>query len=73
VLIDYAKKSIELTTSDGKELEYVVETVVTTKGAANRVKLNNWMIDPLCQWLMSFLMSSPRNCQVCHLTETSSL
>jgi hypothetical protein len=40
VLIDYANKSIKLTTLDGKELEYVVESVVTAKGAANRVKLN---------------------------------
>jgi hypothetical protein len=40
VLIDYAKKSIKLTTPDGKELEYVVEPAVTAKGAANRVKLN---------------------------------
>jgi hypothetical protein len=40
VLIDYAKKSIKLTTPDGKDFEYVVESVVTTKGVANHVKLN---------------------------------
>jgi hypothetical protein len=40
VLIDCAKKSIKLTTSEGKELEYVTELVVTAKGAANHVKLN---------------------------------
>jgi hypothetical protein len=40
VLIDCAKKSVKLTTPDGKELEFVVETVVTTKGIANRAKLN---------------------------------
>jgi hypothetical protein len=40
VLIDCAKKSIKLTTPDGKKLEYVTEPVVTTKGVANRVKLN---------------------------------
>jgi hypothetical protein len=40
VLIDCAKKSIKLITQDGKELEYVVEPVVTVKGAANRAKLN---------------------------------
>jgi hypothetical protein len=34
VLIDCAKKSIKLTTPDGKELEYVVEPVVTAKGIA---------------------------------------
>jgi hypothetical protein len=40
VLIDCAKKSIKLTTPDGKEMEYVVELVVTAKGVANHVKLN---------------------------------
>jgi hypothetical protein len=40
VLIDYAKKSLKLTTWDGKELKFVTEPVVTTKGAANHVKLN---------------------------------
>jgi hypothetical protein len=40
VLIDCAKKSIKLTTPEGKELEFVAEPVVTAKGAANRVKLN---------------------------------
>jgi hypothetical protein len=40
VLIDYAKKSIKLTTLNGKELEYVTEPVVIAKGAANRMKLN---------------------------------
>jgi hypothetical protein len=40
VLIDYVKKSIKLTTPNGKELKYVVEPIVTTKEVANRVKLN---------------------------------
>jgi hypothetical protein len=40
VLIDCAKKSVKLSTPDGKELEYVTEPVVTAKGAANRVMLN---------------------------------
>jgi hypothetical protein len=40
VLIDCAKKSIKLTTTNGMELEYVAEPIVTGKGAANRVKLN---------------------------------
>jgi hypothetical protein len=39
VLIDCANKLIKLTTSDGKELEYVTEPIVTAKGVANRVKL----------------------------------
>jgi hypothetical protein len=37
VLIDCAKKSVKLTTPDGKELECVTEPVVTAKGIANRV------------------------------------
>jgi hypothetical protein len=40
VLIDYAKKSVKLTTPDGKELEFVAEPVVTAKGIASRVKIN---------------------------------
>jgi hypothetical protein len=35
VLIDYAKKAVKLTTPDGKELEFIVEPVVTIKGMAN--------------------------------------
>jgi hypothetical protein len=40
VLINYANKSIKLTTPDGKELEFVTEPVVTAKGVANHVKVN---------------------------------
>jgi hypothetical protein len=40
VLIDCAKKSVKLSTPDGKELAFVVEPVVTTKGVANRARLN---------------------------------
>jgi hypothetical protein len=40
VLINCAKKSIKLTTEDGKELVYEVELLVTRKGATNRLKLN---------------------------------
>jgi hypothetical protein len=40
VLIDCAKKSVKLTTPDGKELEFIVEPVVTAKGVANRAKVN---------------------------------
>jgi hypothetical protein len=40
VLIDCAKKSIELTTPDGKEMEYVAVPVVTANGVANHVKFN---------------------------------
>jgi hypothetical protein len=40
VLIDYAKKSVKLTTPKGKEMEFIVEPVVTAKGVANRAKVN---------------------------------
>jgi hypothetical protein len=40
LLIDCTKTSVKMDTPDGKEMEYVVEPVVTTKGAANHVKLN---------------------------------
>jgi hypothetical protein len=40
VHIDCTKKSIKLTTPDGKELEYLAKPVVTAKGVANHVKLN---------------------------------
>jgi hypothetical protein len=40
VLIDYAKKSVKLTTLKGKEMEFIAEPVVTAKGVANRAKVN---------------------------------
>jgi hypothetical protein len=40
VLIDCAKKFVKLTTSDGKELEFVAEPIITAKGVANCVKVN---------------------------------
>jgi hypothetical protein len=40
VLIDCTKKSVKLTTSDGKELEFIAELVVTAKGVANHPKVN---------------------------------
>jgi hypothetical protein len=40
VFIDYAKKSVKMTTLDGKELDFIAEPVVTAKGVANRVKVN---------------------------------
>jgi hypothetical protein len=40
VLIDCTKKSVKLTTPDGKELEFVTELVLTAKGVANRTKVN---------------------------------
>jgi hypothetical protein len=40
VLINCAKKSVKLTTPEGKELEFVTEPVVIAKGVANRAKVN---------------------------------
>jgi hypothetical protein len=40
VLIDCTKKPIKLTTPKGKEIEFITEPVVTTKGVANRAKVN---------------------------------
>jgi hypothetical protein len=40
VLIDCVKKSFKITTSDGKEMEFVVESVLTAKGVANRSRMN---------------------------------
>jgi hypothetical protein len=39
-MINYAKKAVRLTTSSGKEMEYVAENWVTNKEASNRVVLN---------------------------------
>jgi hypothetical protein len=39
VLINCAKKYVKLTTPEGKEMEFVVELVVTAKGVANRAKV----------------------------------
>jgi hypothetical protein len=40
ILSIYAKKSIKLTTPEGKEMEFVTEPVVTAKCVANRAKVN---------------------------------
>jgi hypothetical protein len=40
VLINCAKKSVKLTTPDKKELQFIAEPVVTTKGVANHAKVN---------------------------------
>jgi hypothetical protein len=40
VLINYAEKSVKLTTPEGKEMEFIVEPVVAAKGVANRAKVN---------------------------------
>jgi hypothetical protein len=40
VLIDCAKKSVKMTTPEGKEMEFIAEPVVTTKCVANYAKVN---------------------------------
>jgi hypothetical protein len=40
VLIDCAKKSVKMTTLEGKEMEFITESVVTVKGVANCAKVN---------------------------------
>jgi hypothetical protein len=39
-MINCAKRAVRLTTSSGKEMEYVAENLVTDKAASNRVVLN---------------------------------
>jgi hypothetical protein len=75
VLIDCAKKSVKLTTPDGKELEFVAEPVVTAKGVANHAKVNQLDASQGSEVpvVNEFSDVFPRNYQVCRLTETSSL
>jgi hypothetical protein len=40
VLINCAKKSIKMTSPEGKEMEFIIELVVTVKGVANCMKVN---------------------------------
>jgi hypothetical protein len=40
-LIDCAKNAVRLTTSSGKELEYVVENLVMDKASSNQIVLNH--------------------------------
>jgi hypothetical protein len=40
VLINYTKKSVKLTTPEGKEIEFVIDLVFTAKAVANRLKVN---------------------------------
>jgi hypothetical protein len=39
-LIDCAKKSVKLTTPEGKEIEFITEPIVTNKGVVNHAKVN---------------------------------
>jgi hypothetical protein len=40
-MINYAKKAVRLTTSSGKEVEYVAENLVTDKASSTRIVLNH--------------------------------
>jgi hypothetical protein len=40
VLIDYAKRSVKLTTPEGKKMDFIAEPVVTVIGVANYAKVN---------------------------------
>jgi hypothetical protein len=40
VLIDCAMKSVKMTTPEEKEMEFIIELVVTAKGVVNCVKVN---------------------------------
>jgi hypothetical protein len=40
-MINCAKKAVRLTISSGKEVEYVVENLVTDKAASNKIVLNH--------------------------------
>jgi hypothetical protein len=75
VLIDCTKKSVKLPTPDGKELEFVAEPIVTTKGVANRAMVNQ--LDASQGSKVPVLNEFPdviaEELQVCRLAETSSL
>jgi hypothetical protein len=75
VLIDCAIKSIKLTTPKGKEMEFVAEPVVTAKGVANRVKVNQLDANQGSEVpvVNEFPVVLPDELQVCHLIETLSL
>jgi hypothetical protein len=45
-LINYAKKAVMLIASNGKELEYVAENIVTDKATSNRIVLNQFNAAP---------------------------
>jgi hypothetical protein len=67
-LIDCAKKIVRLTSSSGKELEYVAENLATDKASSNRIVLN--YLDAFQPWIsglsLNFWMSFQKSCQVCH-------
>jgi hypothetical protein len=75
VLIDCAKKSVKLTTLEENEMEFVAEPVVTAKGVANRVKVNQLDASQGSKVpvVNEFPNVFPEEFHVCHRIETSSL
>jgi hypothetical protein len=75
VLIDRAKKSVNLTTPEGKEPGFIAESIVNAKGVANRAKVNQLDASQGSEVLVfnEFPDVFLKSCQVCHLTETLSL
>jgi mono/diheme cytochrome c family protein len=69
-MINYAKKAVKLTSSNGKEMEYVAENLVTDKVAFNRVVLNQ--LDAASTMDVRTVSEFPdvfqKSCQVCHQT-----
>jgi hypothetical protein len=74
-LIDCAKKTVRLTPSSGKELEYVVENLVTDKVASNRIVLNHLDADSTLEIMTvsEYPYVFQKNDQVCHRTVKLSL
>jgi hypothetical protein len=74
-LIDCAKKTVRLTPSSGKELEYVVENLVTDKAASNRIVLNHLDADSTLEIMTvsEYPYVFQKNDQVCHRTVKLSL
>jgi hypothetical protein len=72
VLIDCTKKSVKLTAPDGKELEFLVEPIVTNKratnyGMFNQLDAGQGLVVPAVNKFSDVFLD------VCHLTETWSL
>jgi hypothetical protein len=57
ILIDCNKKSMKLTTLEGKEMEFVAELMVTVKGVANHAKVNQ--LDASQGWEVPVVNESP--------------
>ena len=57
VLINYSKKSMKLTTPDGKELEFVAELVVTAKVSHPVLRPNQMLIVCMPRIKLSYIRS----------------